>query len=165
MYAWQIRSQILNLGQNISYIQIKTSGLKYDNKKDPSARPGRPRLTHLFCCQIRNRSLICMCKIFWPKFSICDLICHVYVLFEPVYNILHNKIQIWTFDSDNRIDLLWEFNDKSGRANFVATPTTSTYDYSAHRDFLASAVRAGNLLQKLSGFFFDKKHTKRMWFT
>src|ERR1700685_2436215 len=54
--------------------------------------------------------LICMCKLFWPKFSICDLICHVYILFEPVYNILHNKIQIWTFDSDNRIDLLQEFN-------------------------------------------------------
>src|SRR6202044_3217470 len=57
-----------------------------------------------------TRHLICMCKIFWPKFSICDLICHVYILFEPLYNILHNKIQIWTFDSDNRIDLLWEFN-------------------------------------------------------
>src|SRR6202050_5744521 len=51
-----------------------------------------------------------MYKIFWPKFSICDLICHVYILFEPVYNILHNKIQIWTFDSDNGIDLLREFN-------------------------------------------------------
>ena len=64
------------------------------------------------------------------QISICDLICCLYILFEPVYNILHNKIQIWTFDSDNRIDLLWEFNDKSGRANFVATPATSTYDYS-----------------------------------
>src|ERR1700691_1314362 len=51
-----------------------------------------------------------MYKMFWPKFSICDLICHVYILFELVYNILHNKIQIWTFDSDNRIDLLREFN-------------------------------------------------------
>jgi hypothetical protein len=51
-----------------------------------------------------------MYKIFWPKFSICDLICHVYILFELVYNILQNKIQIWTFDSNSRIDLLWEFN-------------------------------------------------------
>src|ERR1700691_6062384 len=51
-----------------------------------------------------------MYKMFWPKFSICDLICHVYILFELVYNILRNKIQIWTFDSDNRIDLLREFN-------------------------------------------------------
>ena len=51
-----------------------------------------------------------MCEIFWPKFSICDLICHMYILFEPVYDILHNKIHIWTFDSDNRIGLLREFN-------------------------------------------------------
>jgi len=51
-----------------------------------------------------------MCKIFWPKFNICDLTCHVYILFELGYNILHNKIQIWTFESYNRIDILWEFN-------------------------------------------------------
>jgi len=43
MYTWQIRSQILNLGQNISYIQIKMSSLKSDNRKDPSAHPGHPR--------------------------------------------------------------------------------------------------------------------------
>ena len=58
--------------------------------------------------------LICMYKIFWPKFSICDLICHVYILFEPVYNILHPKIQIRTFDSDNGIDILQEFNHVLG---------------------------------------------------
>jgi hypothetical protein len=34
--------------------------------------------------------------------------------------------------------------------------------YSAHCNFLASAVWVGNLLQKLSIFFFDKKHAKRM---
>lgn len=49
---------------------------------------------------------ICMYKIFRPKFSICDL----YILFEPVCNILHNKIQIWTFDSDNKINVLQGFN-------------------------------------------------------
>src|ERR1700734_2367579 len=55
-------------------------------------------------------NLICIYNRFWPKFSICNLICHLDILFEPVYNILHNKIQIWTFDSDNNINLLWEFN-------------------------------------------------------
>ena len=37
MYTWQIRSQILNLGQNILYIQIKMCSLKSDNRKDPLA--------------------------------------------------------------------------------------------------------------------------------
>ena len=44
------------------------------------------------------------------QISICDLICCLYILFEPVYNILPNKIQIWTFDSDNKVNLLREFN-------------------------------------------------------
>ena len=56
MYTWQIRSQILNLGQNILYTQIKMSGLKSDNRKDPLAHPGRPGPTHLSYCQIRNRT-------------------------------------------------------------------------------------------------------------
>src|ERR1700734_3444249 len=51
-----------------------------------------------------------MYKIFWPKFSICDPICHLYILCELICNILHNKIQIWTFDSDNKINLLQEFD-------------------------------------------------------
>ena len=32
------------------------SGLKSDNRKDPSARPGRPGPTHFSYCQIRNRT-------------------------------------------------------------------------------------------------------------
>ena len=63
-----------------------------------------------------------MCKIFWPKFNICDLICRVYILCELVYNILHNNIQIWTFDSNNRIDMLWEFNYVIGF--FIRTDST-----------------------------------------
>src|ERR1700677_2329671 len=66
---------------------------------------------HIFLIvRFETRHYICMYKIFGPKFSICDLICHLYILFEPVCKILHNKIQIWTFDSDNKINLLWEFN-------------------------------------------------------
>src|ERR1700735_3537910 len=88
---------------------MKMSGLKFDNRKDPSACLGLD--CHIFLIvRFKTGHLICMYKIFWPKFSICDLICHVYILFELVYNILQNKIQIWTFDSDNRIDLLREFN-------------------------------------------------------
>ena len=77
-----------------------------------SGGPGHPRQAKgsFLLSDFKLDILICMYKIFWPKLSICDLICHVYILFELVYNILHNKVQIWTFDSDNRIDLLWEFN-------------------------------------------------------
>jgi hypothetical protein len=50
--------------------------------------------------------LICMYNRFWHKFSICNLICCMHTLFELVHNILHNKIQIWAFDSDNKINPL-----------------------------------------------------------
>ena len=80
---------------------------------------------------------ICMCKIFWPKFSICDLICHVYILFEPVYNILHNEIQIWTFDSNNRIDLLWKLNYIHGF--FIQTdPTFNSNSFTKYFQHLTS---------------------------
>ena len=83
------------------------SGFKSDNKKDVLVQGIKGSL---LLSDFKPDILICVYKIFWPKFSICDLICHVYIFFELIYNILHNKIQIWTFDSDNRIDLLWEFN-------------------------------------------------------
>src|ERR1700735_5065449 len=34
---------------------------------------------------------ICVCKIFWPKFSIVTR--SVYILFVPVYNILHKRFK------------------------------------------------------------------------
>jgi hypothetical protein len=58
---------------------------------------------------------------------------------------------------------------KSRHTKRRENPTAQVQDhrlpYSAHRDFLASAVWVGNLLQKLSIFFFDKKHAKRMQLT
>src|ERR1700677_895415 len=103
-------SKSFQYGVAQGHIQIKMSGL---NRKDPLAHP-HPGTLDLYV-------------IFWPKFSICDLICHVYILFELVYNILHNKIQIWTFDSDNRIDLLQEFNYALGF--FIQTGPTFNSNY------------------------------------
>ena len=91
------------------------SGFRSDNKKDVSVRGVPGRLKNLFYGQVLNR-------MFWSKFSICDLIWHAYILFGPVYHILHNKIQIWPFDSNNRIDMLWEFNYVIGL--FIRTDPT-----------------------------------------
>ena len=87
------------------------SGFKSDNKTD-CVGPGRPGWAKgsFLLSDFKPDLMICMYNRFWPKFSIHDLICCLYILCELVYNILHNKIQIWTSDSDNRIDLLREFN-------------------------------------------------------
>src|ERR1700683_823102 len=127
MYAQQIRSQILNLGQNILHIQIK--------------------------CPVSNLTIRQMCRSrlkqylhitnqvtdtkFGPKYFVHtdqmsglksdnrkDPSAHPG---HPVYNILHNKIQIWTFDSDNRIDPLWEFNYVLGF--FIQTDSTFNSNY------------------------------------
>ena len=71
------------------------------------------------------------------QISICDLICCLYILFEPVYNILHNKIQIWTFDSDNKINLSREFNYVLGF--FIRTdPELDSNSFTKYFQHLAS---------------------------
>ena len=86
------------------------SGFESDNKKDVSVWGGEQAKGSFILSDFKPDILICTYNIFWPKFSICDLICHMYILFELVYNILHDKIQIWTFDSDNKIIMYLDFS-------------------------------------------------------
>src|ERR1700729_4101551 len=77
MYAWQIRSQILNLGQNILYIQIKMSGLKSDNRKYPSAHCETGHLIIVFHYQWG----LSHCWAIWPLYR-----------FKTWYNRLRSTI-------------------------------------------------------------------------
>ena len=90
MYTWQIRSQILNLGQNILYIQIKCPVLNLTMRKMWQSNPRQAEGSFLLS-NFKPDIFICVCKIFWPKFSIVTR--SVYILFVPVYNILHKRFK------------------------------------------------------------------------
>jgi hypothetical protein len=90
MYTWQIKSHILNLGQNILYIQIKCPILNLTMRKMWQSNPRQAEGSFLLS-NFKLDIFICVCKIFWPKFSIVTR--SVYILFVPVYNILHKRFK------------------------------------------------------------------------